>query len=44
LAIHYSAFQIDQPHFHNQNPVGANGRLPLLWSTQMKTAVKERSL
>ncbi|NET17828.1 MAG: hypothetical protein F6K08_35870 [Okeania sp. SIO1H6] len=22
----YSAFQIDKPHRHNQNPVGANGQ------------------
>ncbi len=30
---------MDQPHPHNQNPVGANGHSPLLWSTEMKTAV-----
>ncbi|NEP85145.1 MAG: hypothetical protein F6K39_47885 [Okeania sp. SIO3B3] len=37
---YYSAFQIDELHRHNQNPVGANSHLPLLWSTEMKTAVK----
>ncbi len=26
----YSAFQIDEPRRHNQNPVGANGHSPLL--------------
>ena len=39
LSINESAFQIDKPHRHNQNPVGANGHSPLLWSTDMKTAV-----
>lgn len=35
----YSVFQIDKPHRHNQNPVGANGHSPLLLSTEMKTAI-----
>ncbi len=38
--MNYSAFQIDEPHRHNQNPVGANGHSPLQWSTEMKTAVR----
>ncbi|NES07240.1 MAG: hypothetical protein F6K22_33275 [Okeania sp. SIO2F4] len=35
----YSAFQIDEPHRHHQNPAGAIRESPLLWSTEMKTAV-----
>ncbi|NER03598.1 MAG: hypothetical protein F6K17_13750 [Okeania sp. SIO3C4] len=44
--VTYSAFQIDEPHRHNQNIVGTLHRTskgechsPLLWSTQMKTVV-----
>jgi len=36
---YYSAFQIDEPHRHNQNPVGTFHGTSLLWSTDMKTAV-----
>ncbi len=36
---YYSAFQIDEPHRHNQNPVGTFHGTSLLWSTEMKTAV-----
>ena len=37
----YSAFQMDKPHRHNQNPVGAIRESPLQWSTEVKTAVSE---
>ena len=36
----YSAFQIDELHRHNQNLVGTLHATSLLWSTDMKTAVK----
>ena len=36
----YSAFQIDELHHHNQNLVGRLYATSLLWSTNMKTAVK----
>ena len=36
---HYSAFQIYQPHRHNQNLVGTFHGTSLLWSAEMKTAV-----
>ncbi|NEP83539.1 MAG: hypothetical protein F6K39_38665 [Okeania sp. SIO3B3] len=35
----YSAFQINKPHRHQQNPVGTLHATSLLWSTEMKTAV-----
>ena len=35
----YSAFQIDELHRHNQNPVGTFLGTSLLWSTDMKTAI-----
>ena len=33
--------QIDELHPHNQNPVGTFHGTSLLWSTEMKTAVKK---
>ncbi|MDE5112949.1 MAG: hypothetical protein O4803_01340, partial [Trichodesmium sp. St15_bin1_1] len=36
----YSAFQIDELHRHNQNLVGTLDARSLLWSTDMKNAVK----
>ena len=36
----YSAFQIDELHRHNQNLVGTLHATSLLWSTDMKNAVK----
>ena len=36
---HYSAFQIDELHRHNQNFVGTLHATSLLRSTDMKTAV-----
>ncbi|NEQ76690.1 MAG: hypothetical protein F6K23_28840 [Okeania sp. SIO2C9] len=39
LYTFYSAFQIDEPHRHNQNPVGTLHATSLLWFTEMKTAV-----
>ncbi|MDE5117352.1 MAG: hypothetical protein O4860_09040 [Trichodesmium sp. St2_bin2_1] len=38
--ITYSAFQIDELHRHNQNILGTLHGTSLLWSTDMKTAVK----
>ncbi|NEQ36252.1 MAG: hypothetical protein F6K40_08105 [Okeania sp. SIO3I5] len=37
----YSAFQIDEAHRQNQNPVGTFHGTSLLWFTEMKTAVKK---
>ena len=36
----YSAFQIDELYRHNQNLVGTLHATSLLWSTDMKTAVR----
>ena len=37
--LSYSAFQIDEPHRHNQNLVGTLDATSLLWSTDIKNAV-----
>ncbi len=36
----YSAFQIDEPHRHNRNLVGAIRESPLLWSTVQENRCK----
>ncbi|MGD1712015.1 hypothetical protein [Dapis sp. BLCC M172] len=41
LKSYYSAFQVDEPHIHNQNQVGTFHGTSLLWSTEMKTAVNK---
>ena len=40
-AIFYSAFQIDELHRHNQSLVGRLHARFLLWSADMKTAVRK---
>ncbi len=40
MSLFYSAFHIDKPHRHNQNPVGANRDSPL----QMKTVVNQNPI
>ncbi|MDJ0553844.1 MAG: hypothetical protein QNJ68_05275 [Microcoleaceae cyanobacterium MO_207.B10] len=39
--LSYRTFEIDEPHHHNQNLVGTLHKTSLLYSTEMKTAVKD---